>query len=510
MISLPKYSYGFDMDISTPFNEQVTLAGNELILLWKSGKEVWNNWVHDNPDSNINFNNFDFTGHVVDEVSFRGYHFPSGFVDFEKAIFDDLQVDFSNAHFHGTVSFSDVHFNGNSIDFSNAIFTSDAQFIEMEFNKGCVSFKEVKFLEGAVYFSSTDFKDTYVIFTGATFECETISFDGVNIDRGELLFDSVKMEAANISFSDINLNEGFASFENARMCAYSINFCHFTSGQKEISFRRACFKGDVEFDNSTFNGTIDFNGAELYKGSYSFCACKFKGNFNFTNLINEYKATNISFKHSIFEGSLDLFGNNLNCVLDLTHTKLSNQTPLSGLKCALKRKFSTKAVDPLDSERFLRLKEIALSNNDHSSALRFHASEMRAKRWQHEEGLNSTITAYTESLLDTLYGWLCDYGQSIMLPVIWFISCMTIFTFKYAFASDKLETIAAFPASFMLSISNSIPFLQSSKGVQKTAKELLFYFPDSTDVYFWLAAQGSLSFVFIFLIGLGLRNRFKI
>jgi uncharacterized protein YjbI with pentapeptide repeats len=380
------------------------------------------------------------------------------------------------------------------------------------FNDEEISFKGYKFPNTYVDFSKATFSANIVDFSEAVFP-GGVSFNKANFSAFRVLFYNTRFDGNEISqtsFFGTIFSDCIVTF-NKSIFVGDIIFYDIKSKNGKIHFHQADFKQcDLFFTNNRIESPVEFNEAEFGCGRYIFEECNFFEHVDFTNIINTTPSKEISFKHSSFHSSLDLSGNNISTVIDLTNTKITNQVSLTGLNCKLNRRYNSKARNPHDAVCFMRLKEIAASNNDHQSALSFHANEMRAKRWQHEEGLNATVTAYTESLLDTLYGWLCDYGQSIMLPVTWFLIFMTIFTFKYAFASDKLDAIAAFPASFMLSISNSIPFLQSSKSVAKTAKELLFYFPDSTNVYFWLAAQGSLSFVFIFLIGLGLRNRFKI
>tara|TARA_R110000744_G_scaffold378387_1_gene494446 strand:+ start:124 stop:309 length:186 start_codon:yes stop_codon:yes gene_type:complete len=61
-----------------------------------------------------------------------------------------------------------------------------------------------------------------------------------------------------------------------------------------------------------------------------------------------------------------------------------------------------------------------------------------------------------------------------------------------------------------LSVSNSLPFLPQSRDLRTDALKALY----PGDPGFWIDAlmigQGVFSFVFLFLIGLGLRNRFRL
>lgn len=64
--------------------------------------------------------------------------------------------------------------------------------------------------------------------------------------------------------------------------------------------------------------------------------------------------------------------------------------------------------------------------------------------------------------------------------------------------------------SLLLSVSNSLPFLPQSRDLRTDALKALY----PGDPGFWIDAlmigQGVFSFVFLFLIGLGLRNRFRL
>ena len=70
-----------------------------------------------------------------------------------------------------------------------------------------------------------------------------------------------------------------------------------------------------------------------------------------------------------------------------------------------------------------RLKEIAESNKDHESALRFHTNEMRAK--------SCTLIGIGVSVLDALFDFTSNYGQSVAKPFLWLffsILSLTLYT----------------------------------------------------------------------------------
>ena len=171
------------------------------------------------------------------------------------------------------------------------------------------------------------------------------------------------------------------------------------------------------------------------------------------------------------------------------------------------------ALDTGDSERFGRLKEIAESNKDHESALRFHADEMRAKRWY--------SVGVAASLLDALFDFFSSYGQSIARPFLWLLLCifsLTLYTVGYVpFSPNWFDNMMSINSQtwlngFDVALNKTIPFLASVKEEGKVAYQVLNdagilpnHYGTVSTLFFALP-----SFILLFLIGLGLRNRFRI
>ncbi|MBT5549603.1 MAG: hypothetical protein HOJ79_03890 [Nitrospina sp.] len=114
---------------------------------------------------------------------------------------------------------------------------------------------------------------------------------------------------------------------------------------------------------------------------------------------------------------------------------------------------------------------------------------MRAKRW-HETGKLA-------SCLDMLFSFFSDYGQSIWRPVL----ALVVLTFTSPFVSDLPSKVWEFmdlgidKEAFKMAIRDSLPFLPASRSLAMSI----------TSIFHQLIAL-----VFIFLIGLGLRNHFRI
>ena len=77
-----------------------------------------------------------------------------------------------------------------------------------------------------------------------------------------------------------------------------------------------------------------------------------------------------------------------------------------------------------DVNKLRKLKAMAIAANDHERDGEFFAGEMMAKRG---------VETVTDSALamNTLYGWLSDYGQSFVRPLWWMAGSFATFAFVY-------------------------------------------------------------------------------
>lgn len=432
------------------------LVGVDAIELWKKGKDEWNRWSAQNPSFRVIFDNVDFTKYTSENnsyISFEGYIFPE----------------------NGDVSFNYAYFGGGGVSFRKAIFGGDiASFNFAIFGKGRANFSD------------------------AVFKSKKVSFFCAEI-------------------------EGISIFENVSF------YC-------EVAFfRMAKFGGHADFSNLKFSTTI----------------------------------RSLTFGFAYFASSFELSSVDcIPCVPDLTGTKTSNHVNLSGLKYKLngsgKGPFK-KVTNAADSDYLCRLKEITESNKDHSMALKLHSDEMRAKRWHRYNK--------SASCLDYIFDVTSNYGQSIFRPFLcWFLLFMflEIYTVGYSMpaygwllggilvciylnlnTSMSIISIGAcslilasvyffffkddfwywvgntkdinyntFLSGVKLSLSKSLPFISGASDLGREAQES-FRCKDMDDscekvilseeygvvsaLFFTLPSLG-----FIFLIGLGLRNRFRL
>lgn len=562
--------------------ERVVLEGNDAIQLWLKGKDTWNKWVEENPEADVSFKDVDFRQFEPKKIdlsalsflhSFRGYCFPIGDVTFAATNFGNVDVDFSNVTFSkGKVDFSQAIFGNSRLDFSSTKFGDGAAtfisasfgeggvyFTEASFGDGPVLFNNAEFGIGGVYFSEVDFgtgrnisftnvnfSDGNVCFQNTNAANEKISFNNAKFGKGCLNFNNADFDGKHFNFSNVDHIDGDIIFANSKLANAKVDFRNTSFGNGNVVFYNVDFgcgdvyfskvkfgDGNVDFSKTNFglgetnfseaefgDGNIYFSEAEVRSENFLFEKNTIKGFAYFNDLVVLTSTKLISFRHSIFEKSLDFSVKGMGCVPDFTSTKTTNQVVLQELEYKLQREgswFKEQAIDIGDIARLRRLKEIAENNKDHAAALRFHADEMRAKRW-HEMGFGA-------SLLDMCFSGLSNYGQSILRPfsaLCTLMFTMALYAVGFAFPisltpkdytqwlSNTLTiNFSTWLYGFELAISSALPFISSSRNVNKTAGEALL---DILPSYFGAVSlvYGGLCFLFLFLIGLGLRNRFRI
>lgn len=193
---------------------------------------------------------------------------------------------------------------------------------------------------------------------------------------------------------------------------------------------------------------------------------------------------------------------------------MSNQVSLEGLQCKLKKTKNiwgsewlgrAEARDVDDIARFRRLKEIAGNNKDHEQALEFNAMEMQAKRWHQ--------TNFAGLVFEFIFQKASDYGRSEFRPFMWMIAVWSLWSWLYYLLSDAMKNslFDKISTAVTFSVGQMIPFVPISRAARSDGAELLFPGEQLPNAVIWLASfQSVISIILIFLIGLSLRNRFKV
>ena len=391
-----------------------------------------------------------------------------------------------------------------------------------------------------VYFSGVDFAEYR---DHPTIEEDKWPFALFVFPTGYIGLDKVSFGDGMTNFSETSFGDGLTNFTDASFGKGGTTFFAASFGKGGVVFNNAAFgEGKVAFVATSFGeGDVGFSGASFSEGKVSFLFVDFKGRAIFSNLQNVGAVEGFSFADSTFQSSLNISSEEpFGCVLDLTNTRMSNQTSLEDVQCNLrkikslglirqidsfmrrgiKRKFyrpliryvwtsewlcKAKARDEKDIERFRRLKEIAGNNKNHDQALNFNVMEMQAKRWHN--------TTKAGLVFEFLFQKASDYGRSEFYPFMWMLFFWSIWAGIYYYLSDCLnnDPIKKIWTAATFSVGQMVSFVPISRDARSDGAELLFPGDQLPNAVIWLAsAQSLISIILIFLIGLSLRNRFKV
>lgn len=437
-------------------NDFPTLNDADAVALWQQGIDAWNAWVRLNPKCNIDFKGVSFSDYDSPNlgISFQGFIFPDGVVDFSYAKFFDEVVDFSYAKFgNGYVNFNFSDFKTKNIYFSGTVF-----------GKGDVDFRNIIFNDSNLHFSAVNFDEGNLSFLGTKFGNGDVGFIRPKFGDGDINFSNVRLGDGNLI-----LAEPFCGANN-----FYFNYAHFGNGVFIRNIKNIEGIKTLSFRNASFSGPLGISSQERFP-----------------------------------------------CLVDLTNTKTSHHVSLHDLKCVLPRQSNRKsllfpkgdwatqkiATDENDIDRARRLKELAETNKDHDKAKEFHIIEMQAAR-THKFPYDFLLKS------EFWYEKLSDYGRGITLPLDWlfsvflmglsFYSTMSFSIKGQEFGWDVIQKSAIFSASQMFS------FIPSNRMAQGRIIGNLFL-EDVPDIIFFFAFfQSTCALILLFLLGLGLRHRYRI
>jgi hypothetical protein len=339
-----------------------------------------------------------------------------------------------------------------------------------------VSFWGAKFGDGDVFFIDAEFGDGDVSFNSTEFGNGSVNFKSAEFGEGEVRFIDAKFGDAELALENVNCKGRF--------------YLSYIDNAPVTSFRNAAFDNAVMIDRVSFRGVPDFVNTKLTH-QLSLHGLEFTLN----------RASRFHLKAKDEDG-VEQLHNKFREVIEGKQVSTDISRYL-GMKRAHVG-FFKRATWAKDAERLNRLKELAENNKHHDLAMRCHADEHRAKRW-HEMSAPA-------SLLDMAFSVSCNYGQSIWRPILVLVVLIISVTVPYTLLSDSLEFAVNFNSEMLaFSAANSIPFLTSAREASKSGIEQFYEGQDSLAwVYITMMLQGLASFILLFLIGLGLRNRFRL
>jgi len=386
----------------------------------------------------------------------RGFLFPE-MVQFWGAIFHD-SASFGEATFDEAAIFGKAQFVG--ANFDGATFNGSAHFDDTDFQlipPGylSISFERAKFAQ-------------YVTFERAIIS--DISFENTIFSGAISRFDEAAF--GNVDFSTVVFKHPVV-FENA-------------------TFRRARFDGGIFEGEADFGGARFGDPADAWESAHSdrfrepafFVGTKFNSKVSFakaafccrSTFVNSEMAALTSFVGAKFSEWPPLFFG----------SKLHEGTYWHGVEWPPRPQMVDTAAKFVDAYARLKLEMDRLKK--HEDELNFFALEMQARRVRDGRWMGLPI--------DT-YGWLSDYGRSYLTPLCWLAALMVtgalILSLHFGLACNY--------KALGLSIANTFALF----GFQK------YFSPEAYPN--WVIVVSGIQTVFgsilLFLLGLGIRNRFR-
>ena len=262
-------SGAIDIILRQAGKEPATIDKKGCELLARAGKVVWNAWREAHPVRS----NEELVDDFENIADFSGEDFRNDPIDFSDFVFGD-SANFAGAQFGDLARFEGAQF-GNGADFQYAQFGDRANFEGAQF--GCnarllflkfgafANFKDAMFddftsFAYSVFHNHTTFKNTQfggsVCFVCAKFGKWTV-FQGTQFGW-EALFDGVKIDEG-ADFSGTDWAMAFYGNQTDKRKTWAEQRGLAPNRFKRISFQGATFQGRVNFSNREFTDTADFS-----------------------------------------------------------------------------------------------------------------------------------------------------------------------------------------------------------------------------------------------------------
>jgi uncharacterized protein YjbI with pentapeptide repeats len=445
------------------------LKGQEAFDLYSKGREAWNDWASANPGFMVDFSDWDFSDKAM--VDFSQFLFP-GEVSFHCANFGDGTVNFHEAEFRSPMPIF------GRVDFSSA-----------DFGRSLVRFSETMFSSGSVSFDKANFESALADFTGVDFGKCSVLFNGVEFGQ-HVSFVKAKFGEGPIGFSDVIFRKS-GSFRDA---VFPNEF---------VSFSDAKFSQGMSFDRVTFSCPVYLN--KIIVGS------------------EDNPTATLSFNNSNFNSSLNLDESEFTYVPDFRHSHVTQEVSMINMKVNYRsvRKellfFPSAGVS--DSSKYRKLRVLARDANDHDREIEFFSYEQRAKF------LN--LFNFFQYIPIWLYAIVSDFGRSFSRPLVGFLStwllCAILLYWEALSAAQVFyyKSIADVEGDFWnalwLTASNLLPFSGWSSVMRDHHLKVLFSDSHNSSaqnvsslVEVISYTGGLLSLVFMFLMGLAIRNKLRL
>jgi len=323
----------------------------------------------------------------------------------------------------------------------------------------------------------------------------SVDFRGVEFENAD--FSNFKFPGKTI-FAACRF-KGRTNFKEAHFNGHALFNRAWFEGKAE--FDRAVFRKKAEFLGVSFVGDTLFKGAEFNEEAF-FQTSEFEKVVYFSRAKFSCRSHAANFHGCIFHRTFALacyFAR----VPDLVSTHIPLGVDISQIKIDEHSvgHFYKKYEDRSESARYRRLKDLALEAKDIESEQKFFGYELRAKR-----GYKTTGWKLVPNLL---YDWFGDFGRSISRPTFILIAVWLIWAVFYWLSANS-QLPGNFFTALVFSASQIVPFFGfANKAGAEAIKALYCNHPDNW-VFVLAFVENLFGFSLIFLVGVALRNRFKI
>ena len=308
-----------------------------------------------------------------------------GETDFAQVKFSDKAI-FTGATFHGVTSFCEATLSGAAFD--GATFANKTEFVAATFSGNAV-FKEARFSDTAEFMRATFSKNAR--FNEATFSGVT-DFSWAAFSDGALFSQT---NFATVAMFLQCVFEGYTSFENAEFKNQTTPALFTAINAKSFfSFARASFLAAPDLTQSHFLEAPRLDNVDI--ATPAFVGVKNMVQWH-RDLPKHLRAAKTLFKHDP----------------DATFTARWR---------AFTRPFKGGSNAPA---RWRALKRLAAQSLDHGNEIAFFKNEIIAKRWDTDQPWHAALWA------GYLYQLLSDFGRSILRPLLFWLVSIPLFACLY-------------------------------------------------------------------------------
>jgi uncharacterized protein YjbI with pentapeptide repeats len=356
-------------------------------------------------------------------------------------------------------------------DFSKATFTSWADFSLTEFSgrsvfRGATFMGTASFI-GSEFCQSTDFID--------------VTFKQLGYFRGARFY------GGGPSFQEATFGST-AYFVEAVLNSPNFRASKFTQG---TDFRNAIFASVAYFSAATFDGKTDFRKATFTGDTAFFDKAVFADQVDFCN--TAFRLRRANFENAEFRSKTDFTNARFAAPPDFSGAALHEATVWRDVNWPTAPKNRGEAETFVDAYKCLKREMERLKR--HADELDFFALELRSQR---------VLLGYPKGLPIAVYGFLSNYGRSYIRPLA--LLAATVLLGAAFFAVHIAGFYAPLPGRAIgLSFANTFGVLGIRKDLVEPA--VLQCLPGWLKVI--ASVQTAVGIVALFLLGLGIRNHFR-